>query len=125
VTFQQKFDGEGLRAERTLEQSHRWLFDGRYFRSVGNHDVSIELRFGAEHGRSLIRDRATRTTEELRFAAVLNGHMNLDRDFGVECFLAKSATVKMMSVHVQQVFLEFIRRWEALDARRATVLVPA
>ncbi len=31
----------------------------------------------------------------------------------------------MVGVHVQQVFLELVRRWETLDAGGATVLVPA
>ena len=105
MTFQEKFDGEGLRAERTLEKCHRLLFDGQDSRSVGNHDVGIEFRFCAENRGSFIRDRASGTAEKFRFAAVLNGQMNLDRDFGVESFLAKSATVKVMGVHVQQVFL--------------------
>lgn len=127
VTFQQKFDGEGLRAERTLEQGHGLLllFDGQDFRSVGNGDVGVEFLLGAEDGRSFVGGGATGTAEEFRLAAVLDGQVNLDRDFRVERFFAQSAAVEMMGVHVQQVFLEFVGRRKALDARRATVLVPA
>ena len=101
------------------------MLDGQNPGSVRDDDMSVEFHFSAEDGRSVFRRRTASTAVEFRFATVLDSQMDLDGDFGVESFFAKSATVKMVGVHVQQVFLKLVRRRETLDARRAVVLVPA
>ena len=101
------------------------MLDGQNPGSVRDDDMSVEFHFSAEDERSVFRRRTASTAVEFRFATVLDSQMDLDGDFGVESFFAKSATVKMVGVHVQQVFLKLVRRRETLDARRAVVLVPA
>jgi hypothetical protein len=60
-------------------------------------DVQLPLHFGPEHGRWR---RTNDALEQLAFVRVLDGEMDLNRDFGVEHFLAQGTTVQMVSVNV-------------------------
>ena len=53
---------------------------------------------------------------------MFDGEVDLNRDFGIEHFLAQGTPVQMVRVNVHQMLLQFVRLGEELEAALAAVL---